>query len=726
MRNKKIIIFSIAYLVIAITTVLLFVTHPTVEATAYYSNKIALVITNESLSRSITGISGKLESLHLQYGTYMRTNYGKIIVDVQVNSSLVQEWVTQAEFLKDNQYEPYFFDEPLNVKNEDVLTVSLRAEGFPAGQYVAIWMGGNVENIENANICMYFARSSVNIKQLVICLLLLAVGVFFAFLKFEKIKISAKSFKIKYRIHQTKTGVLRYVVIIIGSVLLGILTWYLCYFFGVIQSVSIYSMFYFLICGLVMGGLILLRKENAEKPERGFFVIAFCIGLLFAVMGPTSTNITWDDQIHYHRALLLSYGNTDHQLLSAAEGSLINIGIGMNASMNDPLAINEQLNVLYDNNRFTYLSDYTYSFTSIPSYLPAAFAIWLTRILGVSFVGTVIAGRIANLLCYCIVVYLGIKQLKQGKMLAIALTLSPIILVMAGNYSYDPFCIAFVFLGVAIWLGVYQSPTEMMTAKKTLAMIICFSLGVLVKAVYFPIVLITLFLPNSKFSDRGNAVRYRVIVCAIAFGLLFSFMFPFIIRASGEAQYLGDTRGGSGVNAKEQFSLILKNPIAYLEVLFNFLFNKYLTSDMLMSKPGGILGGLSYLMSNAGITFPTILQNMLLFMVFGTWAGSNEITENKLFTPSKKIKMVTSILCFGSLCIAATSLYISFTPVGLNTINGFQYRYILPIAIPLLLIVRPNYLVNTMPKQKYNSTVLYMEASILLIGLWQYASYYFS
>ncbi|MEG0504714.1 MAG: hypothetical protein RR547_08745, partial [Raoultibacter sp.] len=53
--------------------------------------------------------------------------------------------------------------------------------------------------------------------------------------------------------------------------------------------------------------LVGLRHSMAERPERGFLAVVLAAGMLIAVFTPYYTHISWDDQIHYDRAIATSY-----------------------------------------------------------------------------------------------------------------------------------------------------------------------------------------------------------------------------------------------------------------------------------------------------------------------------------------------------------------------------------------------------------------------------------
>jgi hypothetical protein len=188
--NKGIVRCIILYLLLVGLVIVLFTLKPNKrETNHHFYNGKARILKEEPISKDITDVVGKIESLHLQYGTYKRTNYGKIIVVVYVNGNLVQEWVTNAENLKDNQYEPYYFEKPQNIRENDIITVSLRAEDFQEGQFVALWTGSDTTENDNTDLwSMYFSIVDPNYQQLVSLLILLTASVILVCWKYDQIR----------------------------------------------------------------------------------------------------------------------------------------------------------------------------------------------------------------------------------------------------------------------------------------------------------------------------------------------------------------------------------------------------------------------------------------------------------------------------------------------------------------------------------------------------------
>ena len=52
---------------------------------------------------------------------------------------------------------------------------------------------------------------------------------------------------------------------------------------------------------------------------------------------------------------------------------------------------------------------------------------------------------------------------------------------------------------------------------------------------------------------------------------------------------------------------------------------------------------------------------------------------------SRPVIILTLIMCFGMSAVIWTSMYVSYTQVGADVINGVQGRYFTPLFLPLLL-----------------------------------------
>lgn len=548
--------------------------------------------------------------------------------------------------------------------------------------------------------------------QFLLCLcILLAEGLLIAW-KLDALKRWCADAR-RY-VRDNRSGLLLGALLCLGGVALSVVVWAAMLRAGWARSRSGYTLFCFGMVGLAACALVALRRQLARHPERGFAVIALCVGLMFAVAEPSASKICWDDETHYARSVRLSYGNTD--FITMPESALVKMGLSNALSVENKIATAELLDGMpfvdkgYAGNINDLLCIY------VPAYLPAAAGIWLTRMLGFSASNTIVAGRIGNLLCYVAVAYLAIRQLRFGRLFAASLCLMPTILFQAANYSYDPFCIAFMLLGTCIWLSAYQRREAKMTGPRTCAMLLAFILGILVKAVYFPFMLIALFLPADRFGSRGAARRYRWAIVITAAALAATFVVPFLM-SRGTASIYNDVRGGDNISAADQVAYILGNPLSYAAILFKYLFTEFFNLNNILSHSGGCIRAFSYL-SEQGVAFSDGLVWTLLGLFLIAWLLSLDRYERPGQGVAPWVKAIACVVTLGTLCIAATSLYCSFTAVGSDTISGFQERYMLPLMIPLLVLLRPVLTTSGLKlPERLNAWVLLAEGAVILVGM---------
>ena len=301
-------------------------------------------------------------------------------------------------------------------------------------------------------------------------------------------------------------------------------------------------------------------------------------------------------------------------------------------------------------------------------YVPAAVVHNLGRMLHLPFSLIFVLGRFANLLVYITIIYYAMKKLKAGKMIVMTIALFPTSLFLACNYSYDYWVNAFTIYGVCYIFGVLQKKDYRLTLKDSAKILGSFFLGLGPKAVYFPLLLIGLLIGREHFNTKKQQYKWWGSSILVMFTVIASFMLSFIVVGRG----VGDVRGGSDVNATLQVQFILNNPWQYTKILLNYLFSSYL--------PIQYSGDYTNLMGYLGKSIFSVFSIVLLILAI-IYDNDREKIMNW------KGRSFVGILLFGTVSLVATALYVSFTPVGHDTVNGCQYRYLLPLILPLSFIV---------------------------------------
>lgn len=419
---------------------------------------------------------------------------------------------------------------------------------------------------------------------------------------------------------------------------------------------------------VLISTVALYRKYIWKYAHIYFFIVVMLLGSVNAITIPMPY-LSWDDQIHYERTAHMSYGGAG--TISEADFAAIEDGWrffyynGTGIIQKDVRQEWENLIQTKDVNtkvNTAKVVDCTYV-----AYAPASISLYIGRVLGLEFTTNFIIGKLTSLACYALFLSYSIKLLKgRGKVLVAVLGLIPTMLYMASSYAYDWWVYSLVILGYAIVIGELQRTGKVGTWEfiKAAAIMV---VGMLPKPVYFPLIFPLMLMRKDKYSDSKKC---RVITIGAMLILVTSFMIPLIISGRGS----NDMRGGAGVDSAGQIVFILTNLVAYIKILFNFLW-EYLSPDI----------AYEYLTNMAYLGFCGYYTICMLLLGVVTFLDNDEtVTFGKAEILTKWGSFVGVL---GSLVVAVTSLYISFTAVGAETIAGCQGRYILPVLFPFLFFV---------------------------------------
>lgn len=428
------------------------------------------------------------------------------------------------------------------------------------------------------------------------------------------------------------------------------------------RPAGVYTVFF----ALTVAVFFCFRSRVTARPEWFFAAAAAGIAVFFSLCLPVS-RITWDLESHYGFALDMSYLGEAVKTPAdryVEENALLDSYL----SRDDARDIEDLLNIA---DRTDDLSHSTITKDEFPIYalkhtgnIPNAMGLYLGRAMGLSFTGRFRLGRLMNALIYILVFWGAIRILPYGKMVLVCIGLFPTNLLMASNYSYDATVIAWTCLGMAFFLRQYYADGSPFRMKEGLKALGCIALGCLSKAVYFPIVFLTALLPEGRYNGKKQKWIWRLLVELTMLLLVLSFIVPFF----GGTQ-AGDARGGSDVNAGQQIAFIFGNPLTYTRTLLNFL-----TDYLSVGESYGYAGHYAYL----GVLSSSVILVLIMTVVCFTEDYPDTIPYLPLH------QAITAVVCFGTISLVATALYISFTPVGADYIAGCQRRYITPVLFPLL------------------------------------------
>lgn len=413
----------------------------------------------------------------------------------------------------------------------------------------------------------------------------------------------------------------------------------------------------FVLCDLV------INYDKSSTPK-AVLLIVIITGLFMSFALPQSSVVSWDDQIHYSRTVDLKCMIFRNER-TLADDIISKLLSPYNSEFYD---INAQKTLLINEN-LKYASKR--SFVNIYSnigYLPSAFGMSVAEIFGADFLKTFFISKVAQVITYATVLYFSFKRLKGGALIFASVCLLPTAMFLASSFAYDWWVTCLVAFGYSIFISEMQQPDKKLKIKDTILMLVAMILGCGPKAIYFFLFVPLLFMAKEKFDTRRDLKRYRILVLCSAAMVLASFLLPFLINTGSQS----DMRGGADVNATEQLKFIFRNPFVYAKTLVDFLLD-YISfsfaSDNVsfyayLGSPRSICGTIS-----------------IFAMLYCAFIDKDKADDFKNVLVLKTVSWMTVAI---QLALVATALYIAFTPVGLNTVNGCSYRYIFPILLPAL------------------------------------------
>ena len=434
------------------------------------------------------------------------------------------------------------------------------------------------------------------------------------------------------------------------------------------QPFHIQRFIFFAAIFMAFAAIIIGYKNFRGHPERIVAVVCAMLGIAM-LSGISYEKVSWDDETHFANAYRLSYTLTgqDTQWTQATE-DFIKLRLPFTHSYQERLNLEQYLNEAGQIPTETEESGGVPFVMSNIKSLPTAVGILIGRAIGVEFSNWYILARLLNLLFYTTVLYFAIKLVPTGKSLMAFLALLPTPVFLTMSYNTDYFMNSLMMLAMAVFFREYFTPEKRISKQSILIFTLAMFFACIGKAIYIPLILLGLLLPESKFASRKQKrIYYGILVGCCVLVLLFV-----VLNATG----MSDPRGGD-TSVSEQISYILHNPVTFAIVFLKaiaknsieFIFGCEATLNFNIA---GIYEG--------GMAEIIMLITLVLLIVLAK--GKDKRYE---------ISWKTTVLGYGIIglviCFIWGSMYLAFTPVGSNVINGVQARYYIPFLFPLFLLI---------------------------------------
>jgi uncharacterized membrane protein len=306
---------------------------------------------------------------------------------------------------------------------------------------------------------------------------------------------------------------------------------------------------------------------------------------------------------------------------------------------------------------------------SAVAYVPSAVGIAVADSLHLPLVWYVYLARICSLLTYVVLVYFAIKYLPYGKPFLLVIALLPTAVTQAATIGMDGVVNSSSWLVIALSLAIFERRLKI--TPKLLAILAALCVVIVVtKQAYAPLVLLPLVIPARLYPFRYKKVwLWRA---ALGGGLL-GLSAWYIGKTSAIAEVIHHIqRPGLHVNEAEQLHFVFQHFLQFLGMIFVQPFTIWAAS---------IYAGMVGVMSNRLVYIPIPVIVFLYVLLLVTCFHKE---RPRLAKRDRLFVLGSSLAAFlGTFILINIGLYLSFTRVGFDHVEGLQGRYFLPL-LPLL------------------------------------------
>jgi uncharacterized membrane protein len=414
------------------------------------------------------------------------------------------------------------------------------------------------------------------------------------------------------------------------------------------------------------------------SPQRFFLLIGGTLSIALVFITPPFQ--APDEATHFYKEVYLSHGHLIAKVLPAPHrvGDYLPAKYAQTASNYTYMALNpsqKMHSTILHKDLSHPLSDNTPTLTDFENtaqyaplaYLPQALSIFIARIFTGSVLLQMYAARLATAVCWTLLAFLAIRFLPFAHWGAVALSMTPLALFLSSSCSNDAITFGICFLFISLVLRAIVSKKRLSRNLKLGIILSGLGLG-LCKPPYLLLILLAAAIPSRKFVTKR---QYGVFLTKLFTGtLLLSLVWVLLAHKITLNFYPGSDSIG-------QVNFIFHHPLSTLKMLLLTMFISPYGNDMLVQ----VIGLKAWV---SAITPLWIIGLSYLLILIGTLY----IPRGRRPTLSSPPLRWLSVLIFVSGIFAVwLLLYITYTPVGLNTVVGLNGRYFVPffyLIIPLL------------------------------------------
>lgn len=407
---------------------------------------------------------------------------------------------------------------------------------------------------------------------------------------------------------------------------------------------------------------ILFGLDGAD--EKTFLKLVLIVTVLYIFITPFPHY--YDEWSHFFRAMLISQGDFYDDINEVGEiGGYVVPNLKAFLFKKTTLEhfssnMLPEIDLFAENKVFDTL---IYFSSTIPiGHTIPAIALVVGKILHLGTYPSIFLARLLPYIFYVACSYFAIKNLKYYKSILFIIATMPIALYLGASVSLDPIINGSAFLFISICLKYYFATDEdTYITKNDIALLIITAILIITNKylTYTPLVLLFFLIPKKKF--KATKAYITMIIVSIIIGVLCVLWQFYMIKAF---PYEEDRNGN--VNQEEQIQFTLEHPVLVTRTI--------ITQSMAHLK----VHTQGYTQVPLG-SLPQLTGVILVIGAVLEKGKFNKGKHNRIFNISLLVIFIIVLL------LGTFALYLSFTPVGANNVQGYQARYNIPILMLILI-----------------------------------------
>ena len=401
--------------------------------------------------------------------------------------------------------------------------------------------------------------------------------------------------------------------------------------------------------------------------EKLFLIFTLFFGIIYALITPPFQSV--DEGNHFLRSYAISEGQFISVKKEQAVGSILPQSLSeliekynyLEKDITSRTSFNEikkSLSIKNNKKIFT-----TYPNTALYSPLPytaQTAGIIFGKIINANPLLMLYLARIFNLILYCALGYYAIKSTPYLKLAVFLLLLCPMNISLAASCSTDA---ALIGAGLLFFAKIlqYTFEKEKLSLKNYILLCALLIVTCLTKHNFYLFPLVFL-IPKEKFGVKYLAKVGLIISVPLVLCLLWSYLISGLyVPLNPDADMY------------KQIDFIIHNPIKYIIILLIStivkIFRLYITSIGVLGWQDTRLDNITYMI------YPILIWLSLIY------SGS----KNFILQRGQKYLILLTIIF--SYIIITTYLYLAWTKVGGNIIQGLNGKYYTLLLIPLFTLI---------------------------------------